>query len=118
MDILLVDFLGKPVWSWIGFLVLVLALLVFDLGVLQRKSHEIGIRESLMLSAFHISIGLAIQTIMAASSALREFIRLPILGLRRMSPMAGRTATSQSYTEGRQWAVRVPYRKNGLRPSR
>jgi tellurite resistance protein TerC len=58
MDFLFVDFLGKPVWSWIGFLVLVSALLIFDLGVLQRKSHEIGVRESLMLSAFYISIGL------------------------------------------------------------
>jgi tellurite resistance protein TerC len=58
MDILFVDVLGKPVWSWVGFLVLVLALLVFDLGVLQRKSHEIGVRESLQLSAFYITIGL------------------------------------------------------------
>lgn len=58
MDILVVDFLGKPVWSWLGFLVFVLALLVFDLGVLQRKSHEIGVRESLLLSAFYITIGL------------------------------------------------------------
>ena len=57
MDLLFVDFLGKPVWSWISFLLLVLALLIFDLGVLQRKSHEIGVRESLMLSAFYISIG-------------------------------------------------------------
>ncbi|AML53074.1 TerC family protein [Falsihalocynthiibacter arcticus] len=58
MDLLFVDFLGKPVWSWIGFLLLVLALLIFDLGVLQRKPHGIGVRESLMLSAFYISIGL------------------------------------------------------------
>jgi hypothetical protein len=41
---------------------------------------------------------------MAASSALREFIRLPILGLQRMPPMAGRTAASQSYAEGPVWA--------------
>jgi tellurite resistance protein TerC len=58
MDVLFIDFLGKPVWSWVGFLVLVLALLVFDLGVLQRKSHEIGVRESLLLSAFYITVGL------------------------------------------------------------
>jgi tellurite resistance protein TerC len=57
MDLLFVDFLGKPAWSWLGFLVLVLALLVFDLGVLQRKPHEIGVRESLWLSAFYITIG-------------------------------------------------------------
>ena len=58
MDILLLDFLGRPVWSWALFLVLVLALLAFDLGVLHRKSHEIGVRESLMLSAFYIGVGL------------------------------------------------------------
>ncbi|MEZ5721350.1 MAG: hypothetical protein R3D59_06580 [Paracoccaceae bacterium] len=58
MDILLLDFLGRPVWSWALFLGLVLALLAFDLGVLHRKSHEIGVRESLMLSAFYIGVGL------------------------------------------------------------
>lgn len=58
MDLLFLDFLGKPVWSWALFLSLVGVLLVFDLGVLHRKSHEIGMRESLMLSAFYISIGL------------------------------------------------------------
>lgn len=58
LDILFVDFLGKPVWSWVIFLMIVLGLLVFDLGVLHRKSHEIGIRESLLLSAFYISFGL------------------------------------------------------------
>ncbi|WP_433990178.1 Putative membrane-bound redox modulator Alx (plasmid) [Pseudoseohaeicola sp. NH-UV-7] len=58
MDLLTLDFLGKPLWTWALFLCLVMALLVFDLGVLHRKSHEIGIRESLLLSAFYISIGL------------------------------------------------------------
>ncbi len=58
MDLLTLDFLGKPLWSWALFLCLVVALLVFDLGVLHRKSHEIGVRESLLLSAFYVSIGL------------------------------------------------------------
>lgn len=58
MDILFGEVLGKPLWSWAVFLGLVLALLVFDLGVLHRKSHEIGIRESLCLSAFYIAAGL------------------------------------------------------------
>ena len=31
---------------------------MFDLGVLHRKAHEIGIRESLWLSAFYITMGL------------------------------------------------------------
>ncbi|SNT27040.1 TerC family protein [Tropicimonas sediminicola] len=58
MDLLFLDFLGKPAWAWVFFLTIVLALLVFDLGVLHRKSHEIGVRESLLLSAFYIGVGL------------------------------------------------------------
>ena len=58
MEVLLLDFLGKPLWTWAVFLALVLALLVFDLGVLHRKAHEIGVRESLWLSAFYITVGL------------------------------------------------------------
>lgn len=57
MDILLAEALGKPVWAWLVFVGLVIGLLAFDLGVLHRKSHEIGVRESLMLSAFYITIG-------------------------------------------------------------
>lgn len=52
------EILGTPFWAWAGFLGLVLALLVFDLGVLHRKSHVIGITESLWLSAFYIGAGL------------------------------------------------------------
>jgi tellurite resistance protein TerC len=52
------DFLGKPIWMWTAFIGLVIALLVFDLGVLHRNSREIGIRESLALSAGYIIMGL------------------------------------------------------------
>ena len=51
--------LGKPVWMWLAFMGLVAALLALDLGVLHRKSREIGVKESLMLSAFYIVLGLA-----------------------------------------------------------
>jgi len=50
--------LGQPAWMWLGFFGLVLVLLAFDLGVLHRGSHEIGVRESLLLSAFYIALGL------------------------------------------------------------
>jgi tellurite resistance protein TerC len=59
MHYLLIDFLGTPLWMWAVFLSLVLTLLALDLGVLHKGSHEIGIGESLGLSAFYISIGLA-----------------------------------------------------------
>ncbi|HVJ02901.1 MAG TPA: TerC family protein [Sphingomonas sp.] len=59
MEFLLTAFLGKPLWMWFAFLVVVAALLAFDLGVLHRKKHEIGVSESLKLSAFYITVGLA-----------------------------------------------------------
>lgn len=59
LTFLFIDWLGKPVWMWLGFLSIVLALLVFDLGVLHRDNHEIEVRESLILSTVYISLGLA-----------------------------------------------------------
>ncbi len=59
LNFLYADFLGTDVWLWLLFLGIVLALLIFDLGVLNRKDHEVGVRESLMLSAGYISFGLA-----------------------------------------------------------
>ena len=59
MDILFVEALGKPLWMWLAFVALVLVLLAFDLGVLHRKTHEIGVKESLWLSAFYIGLGVA-----------------------------------------------------------
>ena len=53
------DFLGQPVWLWLTFIGIVIALLVFDLGVLHRDDHEIGVRESLLLSGGYIGMGLA-----------------------------------------------------------
>jgi len=58
MDFLFLDWLGKPLWMWLAFLGIVAALLVLDLGVLHRKQREIGARESLLMSAFYILLGL------------------------------------------------------------
>lgn len=44
---------------WLGFLGIVLALLIFDLGVLHRENREIEVRESLLLSSVYVSLGLA-----------------------------------------------------------
>jgi tellurite resistance protein TerC len=57
MDIFYELFLGKPVWVWGAFIAIVLILLIFDLGVLQKKSHEIGFNESLILSLFYVMLG-------------------------------------------------------------
>ncbi|WP_028770394.1 TerC family protein [Silanimonas lenta] len=58
MELLTGLWLGMPVWVWLGFLAIVLAILAFDLGVLHRQAHEIELRESLWLSAFYIGLGL------------------------------------------------------------
>lgn len=57
-EFLLSPFLGQAVWLWLVFVGVVTALLAFDLGVLHRDSGEIGVRESLLLSAGYISVAL------------------------------------------------------------
>ena len=52
------EFLGKPGWMWLAFMGIVAALLAFDLGILHRDQREIGVRESLILSAFYIVVAL------------------------------------------------------------
>ena len=59
MDFLFADLLGTPVWFWLSFIGLVIALTAFDLGILHKEDREMGIKESLKLSAFYISIALA-----------------------------------------------------------
>ncbi len=58
MDFLMMDWLGTPVWFWLSFLALVAALTAFDLGILHKEDREMGIGESLKLSAFYIGIAL------------------------------------------------------------
>jgi tellurite resistance protein TerC len=54
------EVMGKAAWLWLVFFGIVVTLLVFDLGVLgrKRKDHEMGVAESLRLSAFYIAIAL------------------------------------------------------------
>ena len=59
MEFLFTDWLGTPAWFWLAFLGLVIALTAFDLGVLHKENKELGIAESLKLSALYIGIALA-----------------------------------------------------------
>ena len=52
------DFLGTPAWMWLAFFGTVVTLLALDLGVLHKGDAEIGVRESLLLSAGYIGMGL------------------------------------------------------------
>ncbi|MGL4320909.1 MAG: TerC family protein [Paracoccaceae bacterium] len=58
MDFLFYEFLAKPTWMWLAFLSVVITLMVFDLGVLNKGDHELGVVESLKLSAFYIFIAI------------------------------------------------------------
>jgi tellurite resistance protein TerC len=50
--------LGKAAWIWLLFAGIVVTLLALDLGVLHKDDREIGVRESLFLSAGYISMAL------------------------------------------------------------
>lgn len=57
-ELLAAAVLGQPLWMWLAFAGLVVLLLALDLGVLHRDQHEIGVRESLMLSGGYLALGL------------------------------------------------------------
>jgi tellurite resistance protein TerC len=59
LDILFLLFLSKPLWMWLLFISIVLCLLAFDLGVLHKDDQEIGVAESLRMSAMYIVLGLS-----------------------------------------------------------
>ncbi|MEI8144895.1 MAG: TerC family protein [Alphaproteobacteria bacterium] len=59
MELLSAEWIGKPVWMWAGFMGLVIALLAFDLGVLNKKDKELGVTESLWLSLFYFLVAVA-----------------------------------------------------------
>ncbi|MFC3079442.1 TerC family protein [Phenylobacterium terrae] len=58
LEFLTASLLGKPLWMWLAFALVVVVLLVVDLGVLHRKHREIGVRESLLMSAGYLALGL------------------------------------------------------------
>lgn len=43
---------------WIPFIIVIIALLAFDLGIVNRKSHTAGLKEAIYLSIFYIVISL------------------------------------------------------------
>jgi len=67
----------NSIWGWVGFNVVVLAILALDLGVLHRKSEKISLRESAIWSgvwvALSLSFAFAIYRTMGKQSGL-EFL--------------------------------------------
>ncbi len=58
MEWLFLEWIGKPIWMWTAFLTVVVLLLTFDLGVLNKKDQELGIAESLRLSLFYVGFAM------------------------------------------------------------
>ncbi len=56
LDLLNTPFMGKAAWVWLFFMGVVASLLAFDLGVLHKDNRDIGVRESLFLSAGYIGM--------------------------------------------------------------
>lgn len=59
LGFLLAAWLGLPVWIWLTFLLVVVALLALDLGVFHGTAHEPDIRESAMLAGVCMALGFA-----------------------------------------------------------
>lgn len=51
--------MDTPMIFWIGFFAFVFAMLALDLGVFNRKAHEVTVKEALTWSAVWISLALA-----------------------------------------------------------
>lgn len=71
------ELFGTPIWAWGAFAVIVASLLAFDLGVLHKEDREIGVRESLWLSAGYIAVacifGAGIWSTLGAEHGLNFF---------------------------------------------
>ncbi len=48
-----------PIWAWVLFHAVIFSLLALDLGVINRKSHVVSVREALGWSAFWIGLSMA-----------------------------------------------------------
>lgn len=54
--------MDNPLWMWGIFFTVVAVILLFDLGLLQRKSHTIGVREALVRSGFYFLLAMGFNT--------------------------------------------------------
>ena len=94
MEFLSTLWLGMPAWIWFSFIAVVLAILAFDLGVMNRDAHEINVRESLNMSALYIGLGLA-------WAAVVYWIYLTYSGTSSIDPQIAAAATP----EDRAWTA-------------
>ncbi len=81
MEFLTQIFMGTPVWMWLSFMTVVGLMLAADLGLFHKTATEIGVAESLKMSALYIALGLSFAGFVgwqmgagAASSYLTAFV--------------------------------------------
>ena len=81
MEFLFGIFMGTPVWMWLSFFGVVVTLLAVDLGLFHKTASEIGVAESLRMSAVYIALGVSFSLFVgwqmgatAASSYLTAFV--------------------------------------------
>ena len=81
MDFLITDVMGTPLWMWVSFISIVGLMLAADLGLFHKTASEIGVAESLRMSALYIALGLGFAGFVgwqmgagAASSYLTAFV--------------------------------------------
>lgn len=55
-EFLNITFMEQALWMWLIFAIVVIVLLVIDLGILHKDQHEIGIKESFVLSSGYIAV--------------------------------------------------------------
>lgn len=76
-DILILNVLSQPLWIWGVFFVIILGLMAFDLGLLNRRDHVMSVRESLRLTAFYMCIaigfGIWVYTHLGRESAINFY---------------------------------------------
>jgi len=86
-------FLGKAAWLWLVFVGIVVLLLAFDLGILHRDDHEIGVRESRRLHQH-------LDAVWRLGVVVTPFISLDVIFVL----LAGGVAVSLCKTRGEQLA--------------
>ena len=52
-----------PIWAWVGFFVFIAAMLAIDLGVFQRESHEVKMKEALAWCGVWFTLAMAFNGI-------------------------------------------------------
>jgi tellurite resistance protein TerC len=58
-------FSSMPWWAWVGFLAFIAAMLALDLGILNRKAHEVTLKEALAWCAVWFGLAMAFNLLVS-----------------------------------------------------